>query len=53
MWTGKEKGQGLAEYALLIALVALIVLVVLLLLGPLIGNMFTKLNSNMAPLGGG
>jgi pilus assembly protein Flp/PilA len=50
-WTGSEKGQGLVEYAIIIALVAIVVIAVLLLMGPIIGNMFTKLNSNLGPLG--
>jgi pilus assembly protein Flp/PilA len=42
-----EKGQGLVEYALLLALVALVVIVVLLVLGPVIGNVFSNLNSTL------
>ena len=42
-----ERGQGLVEYAFLIVLIAMIVLAVLILLGPIIGNVFTKLNSNL------
>lgn len=40
-----ERGQGFFEYALIILLVALIVIAVVVLLGPFIGNMFTKVNS--------
>ena len=40
-----EKGQGLVEYALILVLVAVVVLAVLLLLGPVIGNMFSGVNS--------
>lgn len=36
-------GQGLVEYALILALVAIIVLVVLALFGPAVGNMFSSL----------
>ncbi len=39
-------GQGLLEYALIIAIVAVIVIVVLYLIGPAVGNMF----SNIIPL---
>ncbi len=49
-WAVRERGQGLSEYAIIIALVAVIVIVVLLLMGPLIGNLFTKVNSKMGPL---
>ena len=43
----RERGQGLVEYALILVLVAMIVIAVLLILGPLIGNVFTKLNSSL------
>ena len=37
------RGQGLVEYALILALVAIIVIVILALLGPAIGNMFSNM----------
>jgi len=40
-----EKGQGLVEYALILVLVAIVVIAVLTLLGPIIGNVFSKVNS--------
>ena len=43
----RVRGQGLVEYALLILLVALVIFVVLIVFGPVIGNVFTKLNSSM------
>jgi pilus assembly protein Flp/PilA len=43
----RERGQGLVEYALLLVLVSLVVIAVLLILGPVIGNVFTKLNSDL------
>jgi len=43
----RERGQGLVEYAFLLVLIALIVIAVLLILGPIIGNVFTKLNSSL------
>jgi pilus assembly protein Flp/PilA len=42
-----ETGQGLVEYAFILLLVAMIVFVVLLVFGPVIGNVFTKLNSSL------
>ena len=39
----RAEGQGLVEYALILVLVALIVLVILMLLGPAIGNTFSKI----------
>ena len=44
----KEKGQGLVEYALILVMVAIVVLVVLLVLGPVIGNTFSLINSSMS-----
>jgi pilus assembly protein Flp/PilA len=42
-----KTGQGLVEYAFILLLVAIVVLVVLLVFGPVIGNVFTKLNSSL------
>jgi pilus assembly protein Flp/PilA len=47
LFAPKEKGQGLVEYALILVLVAVVVIAVLTLLGPIIGNVFTKINSNL------
>jgi pilus assembly protein Flp/PilA len=46
----REQGQGLVEYAFLLILIALVVITVLLILGPLIGNVFSKLNSTLPTL---
>jgi pilus assembly protein Flp/PilA len=43
----KEKGQGLVEYALILVLVAIVVIAALMILGPIIGNVFTKINSSL------
>ena len=43
----KEKGQGLVEYALILVLVAIVVIAALMILGPIIGNVFSKLNSSL------
>jgi pilus assembly protein Flp/PilA len=50
LYSPREQGQGLVEYAFLLMLVALIVIVVLLILGPIIGNVFSKLNSTLPTL---
>jgi pilus assembly protein Flp/PilA len=42
-----EEGQGLVEYALLLALVTIVVIVVLALLGPAVGNIFSNLVANV------
>jgi pilus assembly protein Flp/PilA len=48
LFAPKEKGQGLVEYALILVLVAIVVIAVLLLLGPLIGNVFSRVNNGLA-----
>jgi pilus assembly protein Flp/PilA len=47
LFAPKEKGQGLVEYALILVLVAVVVIAVLMILGPIIGNVFSRLNSNL------
>jgi pilus assembly protein Flp/PilA len=42
-----QKGQGLVEYAMILVFVAIVVLVALSLLGPIIGNVFSDLNSSL------
>ena len=37
-----EEGQGLVEYALILALIAVVVILILVLLGPQIGNLFSQ-----------
>jgi pilus assembly protein Flp/PilA len=39
----REKGQGLVEYALILVLVSIVVIAILLLLGPIIGNIFSNI----------
>jgi pilus assembly protein Flp/PilA len=45
--SARERGQGLIEYAFLLVLIAVIVIAVLLIMGPIIGNVFTRLNSSL------
>lgn len=42
-----ERGQGLVEYALILVMIAIVVLAILLLLGPIVGNMFSNVNSEL------
>ena len=44
----KERGQGLVEYAFILVLISVVVIAVLLIFGPLIGNVFSKINSTLA-----
>ncbi len=41
-------GQGLVEYALIIVLVAIVVIAALLILGPVVGNAFSTVNTSLA-----
>jgi pilus assembly protein Flp/PilA len=47
LYLPSEKGQGLVEYALLLALVAITVIVILALVGPAVGNVFSNLYVNI------
>jgi pilus assembly protein Flp/PilA len=42
-----EEGQGLVEYALILVLVAVVVIAILLLMGPVVGNVFSNLVANL------
>jgi pilus assembly protein Flp/PilA len=48
LFSPKEKGQGLVEYALILVLVAIVVIAALMILGPMIGNVFSKVNSSLS-----
>jgi pilus assembly protein Flp/PilA len=43
LYLPREEGQGLVEYALILTLVAIVVIAVLMLLGPVIGNVFSNI----------
>ena len=47
LFSPNEKGQGLVEYALILVLVAIVVIAALMILGPIIGNVFSKVNSSL------
>ncbi len=49
----KDKGQGLVEYALILVLVAIVVIAALMILGPIIGNVFSDINSSLTGVGAG
>jgi pilus assembly protein Flp/PilA len=44
-----EEGQGLVEYALILALVAIIVIVALKFLGGTVGNTYNNIGNQLAP----
>jgi len=43
----KEKGQGLVEYAIILALIAIVVIAVVRLLGPKLGNTYSTISASM------
>lgn len=45
--SGRSRGQGLVEYALIIALVAIVVIGTLILLGPQIASIFQNISNNL------
>jgi len=47
LFAAKEQGQGLVEYAIILVFVALVVIAVVRLLGPVIGNTFSSINSSL------
>jgi pilus assembly protein Flp/PilA len=44
----RESGQGLVEYALILILVAMAVLAILTIMGPQIGNAFSRVTNAIA-----
>ena len=45
LFLNREDGQGLVEYALILVLVAIVVIAILALLGPQIGNVFSRITN--------
>lgn len=52
MYLPQEEGQGLVEYALLLVMVAIVVLAILMILGPHIGNIFSRITSGLVRVAG-
>ena len=48
-----QRGQGLVEYSLILVLVAIVVIAALMVLGPIIGNVFSTVNSSLSTVAGG
>ncbi len=42
-----EQGQGLVEYALILVLVAIVVIAILAIVGPQIGNIFSRVTNGL------
>jgi pilus assembly protein Flp/PilA len=47
LFAPQENGQGLVEYALILVLVAIVVIAALMILGPILGNTFSTINSSL------
>lgn len=47
LFAPKETGQGLVEYAIILAFVFLVVIVVMRLLGPKVGNTFSSISNSI------
>jgi len=43
-----EEGQGLVEYALILVLVVIVVIAIVAIMGPQIGNIFSRITSGLA-----
>lgn len=48
LYLPREEGQGLVEYALILVLVAIVVIAILAILGPQIGNVFSRITNGLA-----
>jgi pilus assembly protein Flp/PilA len=46
LFAPQERGQGLVEYAIIIAFVALVVIAIMRLMGPRVGNVFSSVNNS-------
>lgn len=44
----EQEGQGLVEYALILVLVAIVVIAILAILGPQIGNIFSRVTNGLS-----
>lgn len=47
LFSAKEKGQGLVEYALILVLIAIVVIVAVRALGSKVNGIFGDIDSNM------
>ena len=47
LFAPKEKGQGMVEYAIILAFVAIVVIAVMRMLGPKVGNTFSSISNSI------
>lgn len=43
----EQDGQGLTEYAIILALVAIVVIAILIVLGPQVANMYSRVTNGL------
>ncbi len=48
LFSAKEKGQGMVEYALIIVLIAIVVIVILAIVGTQISTVFSQIASGLS-----
>ncbi len=48
LYLPREEGQGLVEYALILVLVAIVVVAIIVVMGPQIGNMFSRITNGIS-----
>ncbi len=48
LYLPEQKGQGLVEYALILILVAIVVVAIVVVLGPQIGNLFSRVTNGIS-----
>ncbi len=48
LYLPREEGQGLVEYALILILVAIVVVAIVALMGPQIGNIFSRITNGIS-----
>ena len=46
----EEAGQGMVEYALILVMVAVVVIAVLIILGPVVGNLYSNITTSLSDL---
>ena len=47
LFAKQEKGQGLVEYAIIIALIAIVVIAIMVTLGTKVNNTFTSMSNSL------
>ena len=47
LFVPKEKGQGLVEYAIIIALIAIVVIAIMVTLGKKVNNIFDSMGNSL------